>query len=149
MDGTQARANGNAFAGEGHETTPPKQNQLGWGTPVVVGWATRLERNSGIGWDHGLGDVPKRIVAKILSPAMVGTSPPFGLRSFSTTERRCSVDVKIISDLRTSATKHDYRGWMSKNYPCFQRKEKCFLLTSPFIEPGYENLWPVPRFRGR
>jgi hypothetical protein len=61
--------------------------------------------------------------------------PPSGLCSFST-ERRCSVDVKTISDLRTSATKHDYRGWMSKNYPCFQRKERCFLLTSPFIEPA-------------
>ena len=25
---------------------------------------------------------------------------------------------------------------MSENYPCFQRWEKCFLLTSPFIEPA-------------
>ena len=49
---------------------------------------------------------------------------------------KTGVDVKTISDLRTSATKHDYRGWMSKNYPCFQGKEKYFLLTSPFIEPG-------------
>ena len=25
---------------------------------------------------------------------------------------------------------------MSENYLSFQRREKCFLLTSPFIEPG-------------
>jgi putative transposase len=43
VDGTQARANGNAVESEGHGTTPPKQNQLGWGTLVVVGWATRPE----------------------------------------------------------------------------------------------------------
>src|SRR5271167_2151276 len=30
---------------------------------------------------------------------------------------RCSVDVKTITELRTSATKLDQRGWMSENYP--------------------------------
>src|SRR5271169_1491065 len=65
---------------------------------------------------------------------MVGKMPPPGLCSFSP-ERRCSVDVKTIRELRISATKHDQRGWMSENYPSLQRKEKCFLLTSPFIEP--------------
>src|SRR5271166_4215986 len=64
---------------------------------------------------------------------MVGTSPPPGLCSFST-QRRCSVDVKTITELRISATKLDHRGWMSENYPSLQRREKCFLLTSPFIE---------------
>ena len=54
----------------------------------------------------------------------------------SGTERRCSVDVKTTRELRISATKHDARGWMSENYPFLQRREKCFLLTSPFIEPG-------------
>src|SRR5271157_3270574 len=68
---------------------------------------------------------------------MVGTSPPPGLCSFST-QRRCSVDVKTITELRISATKLDHRGWMSENYPSLQRREKCFLLTSPFIEPGAE-----------
>src|SRR5208283_2399411 len=66
---------------------------------------------------------------------MVGTSPPPGLCSFST-QRRCSVDVKTITELRISAIKQDQRGWMSENYLSFQRREKCFLLTSPFIEPG-------------
>src|SRR5271167_1551470 len=49
---------------------------------------------------------------------------------------RCSVDVKTITELRTSATKLDARGWMSENYPSLQPREKCFLLTSPFIEPA-------------
>src|SRR5271165_395491 len=66
---------------------------------------------------------------------MVGTSPPPGLCSFST-QRRCSVDVKTITELRISAIKQDQRGWMSENYPFLQRREKCFLLTSPFIEPA-------------
>jgi hypothetical protein len=65
---------------------------------------------------------------------MVGTSPPFGLCSFSR-ERHCSVDVKTISELRISATQHDEKGWMPKNHLFLQQREKCFLLTSPFIEP--------------
>src|SRR5271157_2759828 len=64
---------------------------------------------------------------------MVGTSPPPGLCSFST-QRRCSVDVKTITELRISATKLDHRGWMSENYPSLRPRGKCFLLTSPFIE---------------
>ena len=43
--------------------------------------------------------------------------------------------MKTIQELRISAPKHDYRGWMSENYPSLQQREKCFLLTSPFIEP--------------
>src|SRR5271157_1161525 len=70
---------------------------------------------------------------------MVGTSPPPGLCSFST-QRRCSVDVKTITELRISAIKQDQRGWMSENYLFLQRREKCFLLTSPFIEPAYNQL---------
>src|SRR5271157_1405038 len=70
---------------------------------------------------------------------MVGTSPPPGLCSFST-QRRCSVDVKTITELRISAIKQDQRGWMSENYLFLQRREKCFLLTSPFIEPGNPRL---------
>src|SRR5271165_1122441 len=66
---------------------------------------------------------------------MVGTSPPPGLCSFST-QRRCSVDVKTITELRISATKLDHRGWMSENYPSLRPRGKCFLLTSPFIEPA-------------
>src|SRR5208337_3335962 len=66
---------------------------------------------------------------------MVGTSPPPGLCSFSP-ERRRSADVKTIRELRISVTKQDERGWMSENYPSLQPREKCFLLTSPFIEPG-------------
>ena len=46
------------------------------------------------------------------------------------------MDVKTTRELRISATKLDLRGWMSENYLSFQRREKCFLLTSPFIEPG-------------
>src|SRR5271157_3185498 len=66
---------------------------------------------------------------------MVGTLPPPSLCSFST-ERRRSVDVKATRELRISATKLDQRGWMSENSPSLQPREKCFLLTSPFIEPG-------------
>src|SRR5271157_4398079 len=73
---------------------------------------------------------------------MVGTSPPPGLCSFST-QRRCSVDVKTITELRISATKLDHRGWMSENYPSLRPRGKCFLLTSPFIEPGMGPSWPV------
>src|SRR5208283_844143 len=65
---------------------------------------------------------------------MVGTSPPPGLCS-SSPERRRSADVKTIRELRISVTKQDERGWMSENYPSLQPREKCFLLTSPFIEP--------------
>ena len=54
----------------------------------------------------------------------------------SATERRCSVDVKLTQELRIFVTKHDERGWMSENYISSQRREKCFLLTSPFIEPA-------------
>ena len=28
---------------------------------------------------------------------------------------------------------------MSENYLSFQQREKCFLLTSPFIEPGLRD----------
>src|SRR5271157_517859 len=66
---------------------------------------------------------------------MVGQWPPPGLCSFSP-ERRRSADVKTIRELRISVTKQDERGWMSENYPSLQPREKCFLLTSPFIEPG-------------
>jgi hypothetical protein len=45
--------------------------------------------------------------------------------------------VKTTRELRTSATRHDYRGWMSKNDLFLQQREKYFLLTSPFIEPSY------------
>src|SRR5271167_3540285 len=69
---------------------------------------------------------------------MVGTSPPPGLCSFSPKDGR-SVDVKPTRELRIFATKLDQRGWMSENYPSLQRREKCFLLTSPFIEPGDES----------
>src|SRR5271157_2131074 len=31
-------------------------------------------------------------------------------------------------------------GWMSENYLSLQQREKCFLLTSPFIEPGKVTL---------
>src|SRR5271157_5211435 len=67
---------------------------------------------------------------------MVGQWPPPGLCSFSP-ERRRSADVKTIRELRISVTKQDERGWMSENYPSLQPREKCFLLTSPFIEPGF------------
>src|SRR5271157_3304942 len=82
---------------------------------------------------------------------MVGTSPPPGLCSFSP-ERRRSADVKTIRELRISVTKQDERGWMSENYPSLQRREKCFLLTSPFIELGqglavYLRANPLPDAR--
>ena len=64
---------------------------------------------------------------------MVGNVPPPGLCSFSPEERR-SADVKTIRELRISATKLDQRGWMSENYPSLQRRERCFLLTSPLQE---------------
>src|SRR5208283_354199 len=90
---------------------------------------------------------------------MVGQWPPPGLCSFSP-ERRRSADVKTIRELRISVTKQDERGWMSENYPSLQPREKCFLLTSPFIEPdlrrqvsrgtvcslGQPNKAVVPRF---
>src|ERR1019366_1350202 len=72
---------------------------------------------------------------RVSDRTMVGTSPPFGLCSFSR-ERHCSVDVKTISELRISATQHDEKGWMPKNHLFLQQREKCFLLTSPFIEPA-------------
>src|SRR5271165_1296591 len=68
---------------------------------------------------------------------MVGNLPPPGLCSFST-ERRRSADVKTTRELRIFATKLDQRGWMSENYPSLQRREKCFLLTSPFLEPAID-----------
>ena len=34
---------------------------------------------------------------------------------------------------RRPANKLDQRGWMSENHPFLQHREKCFLLTSPFI----------------
>lgn len=46
------------------------------------------------------------------------------------------MDVKATRELRISAPRLDERGWMSGNYLFLQRREKCFLLTSPFIEPG-------------
>src|SRR5271165_5170076 len=74
---------------------------------------------------------------------MVGNLPPPGLCSFST-ERRRSVDVKTTRELQISATKLDARGWMSQNYPPLQRREKYFLLTSPFIEPGHPSVVDPP-----
>ena len=44
--------------------------------------------------------------------------------------------MKATRELRISRTKLDARGWMSENYLFLQRRENCFLLTSPFIEPG-------------
>ena len=62
------------------------------------------------------------------------------LRMLACATRRCSVDVKTTRELRTSAAKDNERGWMSENYLFLQREEKCFLLTSPFIEPGGETV---------
>ena len=53
----------------------------------------------------------------------------------SAPERRRRMEVKTTSeprDLRHSATP---RGWMSRKLPFLPSKGKCFLLTSPFIEP--------------
>src|SRR5271166_5587655 len=61
----------------------------------------------------------------------------------SGTEGRCSVDVKTTRKLRISAIKQDERGWMSENYLFLQQREKCFLLTSPFIEPARSQVTKV------
>src|ERR1017187_6797496 len=66
---------------------------------------------------------------------MVGKMPPPGLCSCST-DRHRSVDVKTVNQLRISATRHDPKGLDVRELPLLQRKEKCFLLTSPFIEPA-------------
>src|ERR1019366_2383622 len=54
----------------------------------------------------------------------------------SATERRRSAGMKTTTALPISAARHDQRGWMSENYSRLQRREDCFLLTSPFIEPA-------------
>ena len=33
---------------------------------------------------------------------------------------------------------------MSENYRCSRRREKCFLLTSPFIEPAGDSIRGEP-----
>jgi hypothetical protein len=66
---------------------------------------------------------------------MVGTLRPLGLRSFST-QRRCRVDVKTTSEPRTYATANT-QGLDVRELPILQPREKYFLLTSPFIEPGH------------
>jgi hypothetical protein len=42
--------------------------------------------------------------------------------------------VKTVNQLRISATRHDPKGLDVKELSSSQRREKCFLLTSPFIE---------------
>ena len=45
--------------------------------------------------------------------------------------------MKTTTELRIAANAHDpRRGWVSENYPLLRRREMCFLLTSPFIEPA-------------
>src|SRR5271165_3811858 len=66
---------------------------------------------------------------------MVGTSPPLGLCSSETQWCR-SVDMKTAkttADLRHSARP---QGLDVRELSSFQRRQKCFLLTSPFIEPA-------------
>ena len=50
LDGTQAAANGNAVEGEGYGTTPPKQNQLGWGTRAIPLLGNAVSALT-LGWD--------------------------------------------------------------------------------------------------
>src|SRR5664280_2809700 len=58
----------------------------------------------------------------------------------SATERRRSVGMKTERQLRISATRHDPKGLDVKELSSSQRREKCFLLTSPFIEPAHVTL---------
>ena len=44
--------------------------------------------------------------------------------------------MKTTKELRIAATQPNERGWMPENYLLLPRREKCFLLTSPFIEPA-------------
>ena len=63
----------------------------------------------------------------------LANSPPPGLCSFSTEKRR-SADVKTTRELRISAPQACPQGLDVRELFPFQRREKCFLLTSPFIE---------------
>jgi hypothetical protein len=36
-------------------------------------------------------------------------------------------------------------GWMSEKFPLLAVEEKCFLLTSPFIEPAWNGCAPKAR----
>jgi hypothetical protein len=42
--------------------------------------------------------------------------------------------MKTVRQMRLVATKHDEKGLDARELPRLQRWEKCFLLTSPFIE---------------
>src|ERR1039457_6788984 len=66
---------------------------------------------------------------------MVGTSPPSGLRSFRH-QRRSSVDVKTVNQLRISATRHDPKGLDVRE------------LFSPSAEGGVFSL-DIPFYRTR
>jgi len=44
--------------------------------------------------------------------------------------------MKPTTELRIAASKRDPKGLDVREVPLLQRREKCFLLTSPFIEPA-------------
>jgi len=44
--------------------------------------------------------------------------------------------MKTTHELSIAATQRDPKGLDAREVPLLPRREKCFLLTSPFIEPG-------------
>jgi hypothetical protein len=59
-----------------------------------------------------------------------------------------NAEMKTVRQMRLVATKHDEKGLDARELPRLQRWEKCFLLTSPFIEPancGPRDMWATSR----
>jgi hypothetical protein len=44
--------------------------------------------------------------------------------------------MKTTHELSIAVTQHDQKGLDARELPLLPAREKCFLLTSPFIEPG-------------
>ena len=71
-----------------------------------------------------------RVAQVCISPGLIIQLGTLGLERRETWATR-QVSVQNQDANLGRQAKHDERGWMPKNYPSLQRRDKCFLLTSP------------------
>src|SRR2546429_9542938 len=86
---------------------------------------------------------------RVSDRTMVGTLPPRCLQALPHGTKNAATDGPGYRATPRSTTE-PHRGWMSDTYllHLHAEGEKCFLLTSPFIEPVYNGA-PFARCKHR
>src|SRR5207237_8512820 len=86
---------------------------------------------------------------RVSDRTMVGTLPPRCLQALPHGTKNAATDGPGYRATPRSTTE-PHRGWMSDTYllHLHAEGEKCFLLTSPFIEPPHNGA-PFPRCKHR